>query len=689
MPGGLAIGANSVTTFDTQLPAQHGASADGAQALNQQAQLGQGALQGLQIAVGNGAARAQIMTTPANPMQPPTISHKAFEGLSEHHFAALTQPTPDGLAARETVLDRLEQHAQARGTPLGRNELQQMVALGEHIASALTSGNVDANNPGRLTLNLHGQNVTVNSNLATTRALTWFMMAGAANQDAVREAMGDHSGVSDMVTNGAFLMKDEGNRVYNFLNAAPTCSARISTHFNERVDHADVHTGLIGRGQPLQRGIEDFRSLMPGQAGAVLFDKVKGTDGGQELFIKIEEVGCPPLFKKEAHEGGVGKSIGRFFASVGRHIKHALNFLKTRSQGTAGSAEVRRQEHVYKGVLKESVAKPFAELMDSARQAGLLGEDAKALGKSVKKLGLPFIMQTLAQVNQQAADADNQAILSGVKNLYVQINQEMMRLGLSSDRHGIERRGAEVHLSLDPTRQEDPAAVVLSADAVRLSAGQPLSRTLPAEGLDLVRGEISKPLSQDETTPARSDGVGALVSEQFHKDLMRATYVIGDQVFDGPKGGDQQAYLERAASALLAQCGGNEAQAMVVSCMASQMVLASTSVAQMQGMMPAEGDLTQVLPSQSGSAHTRYVITPQDDGGVLVHVDHHDPRMREVLDIPSGGKADLDSSKSSYHVRLAVRVGTEQPQPTHTLVALDGSNAGVAVHYDLRAYREE
>ena len=688
MTAPIAGGLPRPITITSPPPGGTGAPADAARAPDQQTKLGQGALEGRQVAVGNGEARSQTMARPAHPMQPPPIAHKAFEGLPKQQFAAMTQPLPGGLAARAAVMDRLEQHAQAQGTSLGRDELRQMVALGERIAGALTHGEVDANNPGQLTLDVgDGQMVTVSSNTATTRALAWFMMAGAANQDAVREAMGDASGTSDMVTNGSFLMKDEGNRVFNFMSAAQTCTARISTHFNERADHAHVHTGLIGKGQPVQQGIEDFSNLMPGQGGAMLFDKVKGAGGSQELFVKIEQVGCPALFRKEAHEGGVGKSISRFFSAIGRNIKHTLNFLNTRSQGAAGGAEVRRQEHVFKGVLKESVAKPFAELMDSARQAGLVGEDAKAIGKSIKKLGLPFLMETLAQVHQQASREGNMGLVGQVEGLYAQIDNEMTRLGLASDQHGVARRGAEVHISLDPARQADPAATALSADAVRMSAAKSLGRTLPAQGLGGVQAEIAKPLSQTETRPAGTAGASALVSDQFRKDLMRASYVIGDQVFEQQGDADEAAHLEAAANAVLAQCGGNAAQAMAVSCMASQMTLAAISGAQARGEMPAEGDLAQVLPGQSGSAQTRYVVTPQSDGAVLVHIDHHDPRMADAIDVTTGQGASLDPQQSSYHVRFAVRIGAEDP-PTRTLVALDGSNADPAVHYDLRAYSD-
>ena len=117
------------------------------------------------------------------------------------------------------------------------------------------------------------------------------------------------------------------------------------------------------------------------------------------------------------------------------------------------------------------------------------------------------------------------------------------------------------------------------------------------------------------------------------------------------------------------------------------MTLAAISGAQARGEMPAEGDLAQVLPGQSGSAQTRYVVTPQSDGAVLVHIDHHDPRMADAMDVTTGQSASLDPQQSSYHVRFAVRIGAEDP-PTRTLVALDGSNADPAVHYDLRAYSD-
>lgn len=416
-------------------------------------QNGAGPLQHQQIAVGNGQLAG--LRAPLLPRQP-APNAQVFGQITQQQLVDLRSPVPGGLSSKPNVLLRLEQHAQNQGTPLSRQELRALVAAGEKICTAIANGPPGQNGqptltaPGQVQLqDRNGQTITLNSNSFTTRAVAWYMMAAAANHDEIRAQAGLAGGASDMVTNGSMLMKDPGNRLYDFLRAAPLCASRTSTHVNERVDHTDRHW----MGGPKQRGIEDFNNLLPGAGGTLLFDKTRGANGGQELFVKFEPVGCPSPFKREPQESGFRNAIGRFFSAIGRNLGHALNFLNTRGHVAAGAAAVVRQEHVYKGVLKP-IADQFDRMIDAARTAGLITKaEVKQWQKDMKDYGLPKMQMHLDRLQVDLEARPNPAVQAQADLLHNLMQDEMGRLGLISNVHGIERRGAEVHISYNPADQ--------------------------------------------------------------------------------------------------------------------------------------------------------------------------------------------------------------------------------------------
>lgn len=357
----------------------------------------------------------------------------------------------NSLALNQTAMTKVFQHARDMGCDLDPRQLRQLVATGERLAAALQADIQGGGNSPLTVRDDNGNAHQVASGMHTTRALSWYMMAVGALQDVAREAAGVE-GYSNMPTNGAFVMKDPGNRTYNFLNQAPTSASRMSSHFNER-SAADGKHRLLGLiptlTKPAQRGIEDYRNLLPGQGGTILFDKLRAGDDSQELFVKFEHGGCPPYFSgRESHEG-IGAPIGRFFAAFGRNIGHAFSFASSR--GADGAVEGRRQEHVYKGVLKDTVHTPFKELLKSAKESGLdLGTSSKAILKDVQKLGLLVVHGMVQRIADQAQATGNQGVLDQALALQDAIGTEMKKLGLVSDQYGIDRRGAEVHISLDP-----------------------------------------------------------------------------------------------------------------------------------------------------------------------------------------------------------------------------------------------
>ena len=371
----------------------------------------------------------------------------AYKMANSDALRDLSKPMSGSVLEKATVVERLMRHAQATGSKVTQAEVQTMVATGERIAEALRKPDGDGL---PLQVTVDGRTHTVQAGVYTARAVSWFMMAQAASQDATRFAKDPNSTTSDMPTNGSFVMKDPDNRMFNFLNSSPTAASRMSTHFEERLGHTDKHSivGLIPTNKASQRGIEDYQSKMPGQGGTMLFDKLKpDSNGVKELFVKFEGGGCPPYFKTEPHEG-TGHKIARFFAASDRNLGHASSFLTSKLSNSKGPDAVLRQEHVYKGVLKNTVNKEFKALVSSAISAGVIDADAAAVGKSVHKLGLPYVQDAIQTIQAAARALGNQSVFNQANTALDTLNTESRRLGLSSDQLGIVRRGAETHISI-------------------------------------------------------------------------------------------------------------------------------------------------------------------------------------------------------------------------------------------------
>lgn len=410
------------------------------------------------FAIGLGAVAAgALLAAKAISFIPKLVNEKLLEPRAEAQFKAandpmirdLATPMQNGVLSKEGVMAKLVTHAGNTGRPVSQQEIQDMVNTGERIAKALREEPGGGHLPLMVTVN--GQQHQVSANTYMARCVGWYMMAQAASQDVDRAALHGDTRTSDMATSGSFAMKDPGNRMYNFLNSAPTAAPRMSTHFEERVDHTHKHkiVGLIPTSKPEQRGIEDYQSKMPGQGGTMLFDKLKPgeTDGVPELFVKFESVGCPPYFKSEPHMG-VGQKIARFFGALDRNIGHATNFLKSLGNHGGGANVVSRQEHVYKGVLKNTVNAGFKTLVDNAIASGVIDANAKAVGKSVHKFGLPYVQDAIATIQQSARALGNQQIAQECNDMIDTINREGVKLGFVSDQHEIVRRGAEAHISI-------------------------------------------------------------------------------------------------------------------------------------------------------------------------------------------------------------------------------------------------
>jgi len=370
--------------------------------------------------------------------------------------ATLERINGGSLAADPAIMDRVVAHAKGQNSPLTSESIKAYVAAGETIAAGLIAKGaiLDTAMPSTgspVHVKVDGQDIAVRSSVYTTRTLSWYLMAKAARQDVLQEELGQEA-PSNMATSGSFLLKDPKNTFFEFLSAAPTAGDRISTHFADRAGHTRRH-GLMGA-KPIQRGIEDYSNGLPGQRATMLFDKLRSSNGDVELFIKFELAGCPPVFQTETDVGmkrSAGDQIVQFFSSIYRNLVHTASFAQGPKKPNAHT--VLRQEHIVKGLLKETVAIPFRALIKVVNGIGLFDDPAsgplslKQATLSAKQLGLPFVHAELDRIIAQAEARGMPDIARHAHEVKGRIKREEARLGIVSDQYGIQRRGAEVHLS--------------------------------------------------------------------------------------------------------------------------------------------------------------------------------------------------------------------------------------------------
>lgn len=432
---------------------------------------GTGALQGRQVSVGTSQALPQPapasvlphavqkatqgveLQTPQGPAaRQATMQRPAARAQPTNSTAALYVPRPGSLATNPAVLKALQAHAKAVGTVLTPKEIAGYVALGEHAVHAIQQPSTAlARGLGKTFVNTLDPPVVLRPNMETARGISWYVAACAAQQDVNQQATGSNpmvngKEITSLTTKGAYVFKDPGNAVYNFMQSSPLTYSRISTHFNER----SASTGMIGS-RPEQRGVEDYDRRLPGQNGAILFDKLKGG----EMFIKFEGTGFPEVLTSSKRVDDQGKGGASAWQSLLRKIGHAVSFVRTRFAGGQG---VDRKEHVVKGLLKSPVHEPFMAVVRTAQKLGLAtGMDPAAHEKQAKKMGLPHLEATLAQLlktidAQPQPSAEQLKLLYDVTQVQAAITMAKAELGAQSDHLGIERRGAETHIDLKPPR---------------------------------------------------------------------------------------------------------------------------------------------------------------------------------------------------------------------------------------------
>lgn len=382
---------------------------------------------------------------------------EAVFAASNPYVQALSVPAPGqngihdgGILARhgDAITAKLDAYREACGSKVSAEQMRALINTGEHLVNALNRGQAEG---GTITLTVDGQTHEVKSSLHTTRAISWYLTAKAAEQEVLMG--GDH-----LVREGSMVMADPGNKLFDFINAAPTSYGRVSTHFNERHDGAGADRHNVGfsglfTSKPAQRGIEDFQGMLPSKKGALSFDRLKGADGSPQLFMKFESVGMPTVFRLsghgEAHESGLRKATN-VFRSIGNCVRHACNFITSRFDRAHGPQYVHK-EHVSKGEPKERVWQPFNELvglLDTGTRAAR--READALLSDAKKHGISFIEDALKEMpggfGLTPKPGREEEFATALRELSASVARYHAELGPDM---GVERKGKETHVSLE------------------------------------------------------------------------------------------------------------------------------------------------------------------------------------------------------------------------------------------------
>lgn len=381
-----------------------------------------------------------------------------FRAANAEMIAALSQPPADSISDRPGVRARLEQDIarNSHGHPrISSDEAVQMARMGQHIAEALANG-AELNENGKLPVEVNGKVYEVPPGGFASRALAWHMTAVAANNTELRQQQNPGQDVADDMTNsGSFSMKDPGGRIYNFLNANPQVQGRMSTHFEDRLDN---DRKIFNGQKTVQRGYDDYQGKLPGQGGALLFDKMKNG----ELFVKVEHAGCPGIFAREGHHTPKDIAV-RAPLALNRWFQHSVSFKDSMNTSAAlDPNKITRQEAIDKGKLKTTVNDPLLDALAMAEAAGAItARESVKLYDGARKQGLQQV-EKVTNFLQGVADglqspgfknllqAKLDEVNQGVRNARQELDslEQIPELELG----GIDRRGAEVHVNLDPSK---------------------------------------------------------------------------------------------------------------------------------------------------------------------------------------------------------------------------------------------
>jgi|GEM_PF-2512611 len=377
-------------------------------------------------------------------------AEQRFAVQNAEMISALSQPLPGGLTTNPAVRNLLADHIKGSATQMSPEEAVQMAAIGEHIYKALSEGKKAG--PNGLEVNIPGRDspLLVPPGNFAAKAVSWHIMAAAAQANLDRQNL-PGAKRDDMTNSGTFILKDPGNNVYDFLNANPMVAERMSSHYEERLDH-DKKVPVLGK--TLQKGCDDYQNKFPGGGGALLFDKLKGG----EIFVKFEHAGTPNPVAKEGHDSKKHTAM-RAVLAANRWVEHSFSFLESLKAGAGDPNKVVRQEDIHKGEMKAAVYEPYLATLKAATEAGIITKrEAEAMKSHARSNGLPSVQGGLdilkeRQQNTPGLDpAKSASFTLAAQVLEKNIDYKLQSMGQGNNDLGIQRRGGEVHLSADPNK---------------------------------------------------------------------------------------------------------------------------------------------------------------------------------------------------------------------------------------------
>lgn len=352
------------------------------------------------------------------------------------------------------LMQIMQKYAQAIGSKLSENDVKAYISIGERLVNALNEGRLQEDGT-LLVQTQNGSDMRIHSNLETSRAVSWYLQAKAAMDNASPDRE------PTLLQRGSMLMKDEDGKLFRFLNSAPNAYGRISSHFNERSSSEIAgfrNTGVMGKLcgllQPsaAQRGIEDFSGRFPGCKGTMLFDQLHGKDGSTQIFLKWEEAGMPTILGEMKHadkEEGKRAALRNHIKAFGRCAAHTVNFasLLAGPKNTDPSLKARREN--LSGENTKLLFDEFKKIVqESAQNVGT--KEAKETIKAGKERGLYHIKDILQDM-KETYQSDKH--VSGFEKKIARIDALLGKIqqfesDMGND-FGLERKGAEVHASLD------------------------------------------------------------------------------------------------------------------------------------------------------------------------------------------------------------------------------------------------
>ncbi len=192
---------------------------------------------------------------------------------------------------------------------------------------------------------------------------------------------------------------------------------------------------------------------------------------------------------------------------------------------------------------------------------------------------------------------------------------------------------------------------------------------------DYLKDHIQKPLNPDDKKPASSTGNTQYICNGMAKDLPRVNVLIGGVKVDRKgestesseeKRSREAAQIEKAATALLQECGGDKDLCMRVSEFAFQVTESFWANAVKDGKLAPEGaSAGEKFHAPDAATHSIEVTRLPEGGGVQLIFNAENPKLGFIPKVVTGGEFEyveplmLDPDKSAFNSRFSIVVGPD------------------------------